>query len=407
MKYVVLLGDGMADRPLAELGDRTPLQAARKPNMDSLARRGEVGMVKTVPEGMPPASDVANLSVMGYDPAKYYTGRSPLEAVSMGIDLAPTDVAIRCNLVTLTEEPEYADKSMVDYSADEISTEEARELITEVQRRLGTDLMTFHPGISYRHCMVWKEGLLGLGLTPPHDIALQKIRDHLPPGERGRTILGLMRESHAFLKDHPVNVARRAKGLRPANSIWLWGEGTKPAIPAFREKYGLEGSVISAVDLVKGLGLCADMRSIDVEGATGNIHTNFRGKAMAALRELELGRDFVYIHVEAPDECGHRHEIENKVRAIELIDEELLGPLLAGLDALGDYRLMVLPDHATPLSLRTHSMEPVPYIIYRSGQSGDSGLGGYDESSAPRTGVMVDPGHLLMDRFLGKATSAD
>ena len=405
MKHVVVLGDGMADRPLPELGDRTPLQAARKPNMDSLARRGEVGMVRTVPEGMPPASDVANLSVMGYDPAKYYTGRSPLEAVSMGIDLAPTDVAIRCNLVTLSDEAEYADKTMVDYCSDEISTDEARELIAEVQRRLGTERFAFHPGVSYRHCMVWKEGLLGLGLTPPHDISLRGVRDYLPPGERGAEILGLMRESHAFLKDHQVNRSRRERGLKPANSIWLWGEGTKPAIPSFRDKYGLQGSVVSAVDLIKGLGLCAGMRSIDVEGATGNIHTNFRGKAMAALRELEAGRDFVYIHVEAPDECGHRHEIENKVRAIELIDEEVLGPLLDGLGSMGDHSIMVLPDHATPLSLRTHSMEPVPYIIYRSLRSGGSGLDGYDEFLAQRTGIMVEAGHGLMGRFLGAAAS--
>jgi 2,3-bisphosphoglycerate-independent phosphoglycerate mutase len=403
MKYVVVLGDGMADRPLEELGGRTPLQAACKPNMDNLARRGEVGMVRTVPEGMPPASDVANLSVMGYDPAKYYTGRSPIEAVSMGIELEPTDVAFRCNLVTLSDEPEYADKIMVDYCADEISTEEARELVAEVESRLGGGGIAFHTGISYRHCMIWKGGPLGLGLTPPHDIALRGIRGYLPADERARPILALMRKSHAFLKDHPVNKARQARGLKAANSIWLWGEGTKPAIPSFRGKYGLDGSVISAVDLIKGLGICAGMKSIDVEGATGNIHTNFRGKAMQALRELEAGRDFVYLHVEAPDECGHRHEIENKVRAIELIDGEVLGPLLTGLEAMGEYGLLIMPDHATPLSLRTHSREPVPYIIYRSGETRSSGIDGYDEASAPRTGIRIETGHTLMDRFLGTA----
>lgn len=400
MKYIVVLGDGMADYPVDELGGRTPLQAAKKPNIDALARRGEVGTVRTVPEGMPPASDVANLSVMGYDPRKYYTGRSPLEAVSIGIDLAPTDVAFRCNLVTLSEGGEYADKTMVDYSSDEISTEEARLLIAEVDRQFHTDAISFHAGIMYRHCMVWHDGPLGCGLTPPHDISGRTIREHLPPGKTGQRILAMMVRSHEFLDRHPVNEARRAKGLHPANSIWLWGEGKKPTLPSFFEKYGLRGSMVSAVDLLKGLAICAGLRSIDVEGATGNIHTNFEGKAKAALDELRAGSDFVYIHVEAPDECGHRHEIEGKVRSIELIDEKIVGPLVEGLAALGEYRILVLPDHPTPLSIRTHSSEPVPYAIYDSAAPLDSGLAGFDEAQALETGIHVPVGHELMDRFL-------
>jgi 2,3-bisphosphoglycerate-independent phosphoglycerate mutase len=400
MKYVVVLGDGMADYPVDELGGRTPLQVARKPNIDALARRGEVGTVRTVPEGMPPASDVANLSVMGYDPRRYYTGRSPLEAVSIGIDLAPTDVAFRCNLVTLSEGGEYADKTMVDYSSDEISTEEAQKLIAEVDRRFHTDAIAFHAGIMYRHCMVWRDGPLGCNLTPPHDISEKAIRDYLPPGEVGRSLLAMMIGSHALLDRHPVNEARRARGLHPANSIWLWGEGKKPAIPSFFDKYGLRGSMVSAVDLLKGLALCAGLRSIDVEGATGNIHTNFEGKARAALDELRSGADFAYVHLEAPDECGHRHEIEGKVRSIELIDEKIVGPLVEGLAAIGEYRILVLPDHPTPLSIRTHSSEPVPYVIYDSVQPDDSGLAGFDEASALKTGIHLPVGYELMDHFL-------
>lgn len=402
MKYVVVLGDGMADHPVAELGHRTPLQCARKPNIDRLAKLGEVGMVKTVPEGMPPASDVANLSVMGYDPKKYYTGRSPLEAVSIGIELAETDVAFRCNLVTLSDDGDYADKTMLDYSSDEISTAEAKTLIGEIGRRFGTSEIAFYPGISYRHCMVWKNGPVKCGLTPPHDISLKGIREHLPKGETNKILLRMMRDSFGVLKDHSVNAARRARGLKPANSIWLWGEGRRPAIPAFYEKYRLKASVISAVDLLKGLGICAGMRSIDVEGATGNIHTNFAGKAAAALRELETGQDFVYLHVEAPDECGHRHEIDGKVKSIELIDEQVVGPLLDGLKKLGDYRMLVMPDHPTPLALRTHTSDAVPFLIFQSGAERASGVSSFDELQAKATGLYLEIGHQMMGRFLGR-----
>ena len=362
-----------------------------------------MGMVKTVPESLPPASDVANLSVMGYDPVKYYTGRSPIEAVSMGIELAPTDVAFRCNLVALSEPDGYAEKTMLDYSSGEIGSQEARVLVEEVQRRLGTNEIAFHPGISYRHCMVWKGGPQACELTPPHDIPQMPIRGRLPKGEAGERILALMEASYEILSRHPLNESRKARGELPANSIWLWGQGRKPAIPSFEERFGLRGSVISAVDLIKGLGICAGMKSIDVEGATGTIDTNFAGKAKAAIRELEAGRDFVYLHIEAPDECGHHHEIENKVRSIELIDELVVGTLLDGMEDLGDYRILILPDHPTPLAVRTHTRDAVPFLIYQKSKPRDSGLATYDEAEAKKSGLYVEPGHALMRRLLERA----
>lgn len=400
MKFVVILGDGMADLPVPQLKDKTPLQVATKPNIDSLARRGEVGLVKTVPEGIPPGSDAANLSVMGYNPKIYYTGRSPLEAVSMGIKLADEDVAMRCNLVTLSEDGDYSGKVMIDYSSDEISTEEARELINEVNQHFKNEEIGFHPGISYRHCMVWKNGPLGYKTTPPHDILEKKVAQYLPVGENSEILLNMMVKSYNILKDHPVNKARMAKGLRPANSIWLWGEGRRPAIPEFTERFNITGSVISAVDLIKGIGLCAGLKPVEVEGATGNIHTNFLGKAEAALAELEAGKDFVYVHIEAPDECGHRHEIENKVKSIEYIDDIVVDTILKGLEKYADYKVLVLPDHPTPLSLRTHTSEPVPYIIYHKKAEKVSGVQGYDEQQAKSTGVYINDGYSLMERFI-------
>lgn len=401
MKYVVVLGDGMSDYPLVQLGNRTPLQCANKPNIDFLASKGEIGMVKTIPDGIAPGSDVANLSVMGYDPRKYYTGRSPLEAVSMGVELSDTDLAFRCNLVTLDVKDGYESATMIDYSSDEISTSEAAELIKDVNKYLSDNEITFHPGISYRHCMVWHNGTGTRNMTPPHDILEKSIATYLPSGDKGELFLSLQKKSYEILRNHPVNQARIARGLRPANSIWLWGEGKRPAIPNFFDKYAITGSVVSAVDLIKGIGLCAGMYSIDVEGATGNINTNFRGKAKAALDELEKGRDFVYVHLEAPDECGHRFEIDNKVKSIELIDSLVVGTLLEGLAAYDeDYCLMVLPDHPTPLSLRTHTSDPVPYIIYRKSGEKPSGVTGYDEFQAQKTGLFVEEGHTLMDRFL-------
>ena len=400
MKYVVILGDGMADYRLPQLGDKTPLQCAEKPNIDSLARYAEVGMVKTIPDGIPPGSDAANLSVMGYDPKRFYTGRSPLEAVSMGVRLSDTDLAFRCNLVTLSTEGDYEDKIMVDYSSDEITSSESAQLIAEVNRHFASVDIAYHPGISYRHCMVWNSGPDGLRLTPPHDILEKRIKQYLPLGKNAPRLFKMMKESYAILKDHPVNRAREARGLRPANSIWLWGEGRRPAIPLFTEKYGLSGAVVSAVDLIKGIGICAGLKSVEVEGATGNLHTNFIGKARAALDELEAGMDFVYVHVEAPDECGHRYEIENKVKSIELIDSQVVGTILEGLEKYEDYSILVLPDHPTPLSLRTHTSEPVPYLLYRKSSRIASGVEGYDEFQAASTGVYMDEGYKLMDRFL-------
>jgi 2,3-bisphosphoglycerate-independent phosphoglycerate mutase len=401
MKYIVILGDGMADYPMPQLNNMTPLQYAKKPNMDFLAKNGQTGMVKTIPEGIPPGSDVANLSVMGYDPRQYYTGRSPLEAISMGVKLSKTDVALRCNLVTLSNSEDYSNKTMIDYSSDEISSQEASELISEVNDHFKTDDIVFYPGISYRHCMVWKDGPMGYKLTPPHDILERKITRYLPQGENSMILLEMMAESNRFLNNHPVNKERIAKGLNPANSIWLWGEGRKPALPKFYDKCGLKGSVISAVDLIKGIGICAGLKPVDVEGATGNIHTNFKGKAEAALKELESGMDFVYVHIEAPDECGHRYEVENKVRSIELIDSLMVGPILEGLKKYQQYKVLILPDHPTPLPLRTHTSEPVPFVLYSKNNPGKpSGVNGYDEFQAGSTGLFVEEGCALMDFFI-------
>lgn len=404
MKYIVILGDGMADYPVDELGGKTPLSAADKPCIDGLAKYSEIGLVKTVPDHLnPPGSDIANMSVMGYDPEVYYTGRSPLEAVSMGISMQDDDLAIRCNLVTLSEEEDaYEDKTMVDYSSDEITTGEARELILALNEKLGTGTLTFYPGISYRHCILCRmPGEVRLGCTPPHDISGKKITEHLPFGKQGEFLIDYMKESYRILNHHPVNEARRQRGLRPANSIWPWGEGRRPGLSNFREKFGLKGAVVSAVDLIKGIGLCAEMEVIQVPGATGNIHTNFPGKAQAAIDFLKGGGDFVYLHMEAPDECGHRHEIENKKKSIEMIDSLVVRPVTEALAALGDYRMLILPDHPTPLSLRTHTHDAVPYMIYDSRSTGVRDENArYDESYAASTGRYIAVGHSLMAHFL-------
>lgn len=401
MKYIVMLGDGMADYPIEELGNKTPLEVANKPNIDRMAQGGIMGMVKTVPDTLKPGSDVANLSAMGYNPLDCYTGRSPLEAVSIGIQMSDTDVAFRCNLVTLSEEDRYPGKVMLDYSSDEITTQEAVELIQAVNAAFRTDEIEFYPGISYRHCMIWHGGPVGLDLTPPHDISDRSIAQHLPQNEQ---IYRLMERSYEILKDHPVNQRRIARGLHPANSIWLWGEGTRPGVSDFEKTYGLKGSVISAVDLIKGIAICAGMKVIEVEGATGNVNTNFAGKGKAALETLLEGQDFVYIHVEAPDECGHRGELENKVKSIELIDEHIVGPLMRGLDKAGEeYAVLVMPDHPTPLSIKTHVSDPVPYLIYRSNDVKESGISSYTEEAGRSTGNYVDPGYQLIKRLTDKA----
>jgi 2,3-bisphosphoglycerate-independent phosphoglycerate mutase len=391
----------MADYAVPELKNRTPLQAADMPIIDSLAKKGTLGMVKTVPEGMNPGSDTANLSVMGYDPCVYYSGRSPFEAVSMGVPIAETDITFRCNLVTLSDEVTYEERVMLDHSADEISSAEAKELIAEIGRTFGTPYIKFYPGVSYRHLMVWENGPYDWRLIPPHDILDKKITNFLPAGKSSETVAAMMKKSVELLADHPVNRQRRENGLRPANSIWIWGEGKKPLLSSFTEKYGLKGAVISAVDLIKGIGLCAGLESIDVPGATGTIHTNFRGKAEAAFAALQKGLDFVYVHLEAPDECSHRCEINNKVKSIELIDREVVGVLRERLDATGEpYKLMFLPDHATPLSLRTHTSDPVPFLIYDSSNEQDNPDYTYDECCAAGAGLYVDKGYRLMDFFL-------
>lgn len=398
MKYAVVLCDGMADLPREDLNGKTPMSVANKPSMEKLARVSEVGLVKTVIDGIKPGSDVANLSVLGYDPEVYYSGRSPLEAGSIGIDMKPTDVSFRCNLVTVSDEENYEDKTMVDYCSDDISTEEAAILISFIEEKLGTDEFRFYSGVSYRHCLIWDNGTLDVGiLTPPHDITGQPVKNYLGINKNGEKLLEMMKKSYNLLKDHPVNKARIERGLRPANSIWLWGEGVRKDLAPFKEKYGLSAAMISAVDLLKGIGKFTGMDVINVEGATGYIDTNFDGKAQAAINALKT-HDFVYIHVEAPDECGHRFEVQNKVKAIELIDEKILTPLLKAYEN-EDIKILICPDHPTPLELKTHTNAPVPYLIYNSTKK-LSGVELFDEESAKNTGNYTEIGHSLMTHFI-------
>ena len=400
MKYIVVLGDGMADYPVDELSGKTPLECAKKPNIDYMAAHGEVGLVKNVPETLSPGSDVANLAAMGYDPLKYYSGRSPLEAVSVGVNMKDTDIIFRCNLVTVTDEEKYEAKTIVDHSADEITTEEARELIKAVNDAFANEKFSFYPGVSYRHIMVWDKGPLDFTLTPPHDILERNVKDYMPKGEGSEYIYDMMVKSYDILNNHPINLDRAKRGLKKANSIWIWGEGKKPLLSDFKEKYGLSGAVISAVDLIKGIGMCANLEIIEVEGATGNIHTNFDGKAKAALDALERGIDYIYIHMEAPDECGHRHEVENKVRSIEIIDEKVVGFLREKLSQKGiDYKMLILPDHPTPLKLRTHTRDAVPYIIYDSTKEIESKFNTYTEAEAKKSDILIEEGHNLINRL--------
>ena len=400
MKYLVLIPDGMADEKIPSLSNKTPMEAADKPVMDTLAARSLVGLVSNVPKGIAPGSDAANMAILSFDPKKYSKGRSPLEAVSMGLEMNDTQVAFRCNIVTLSEDEEYDDKIIIDHSADEISTAEADELIKAVEAALGNGERHFYTGVSYRHCMLWDGVEDSYGFTPPHDILGKRIKEYLPSGEYGQKYYELMKASWDVLDHHPINEARRARGLKPANSIWFWSPGKKPALPSFKDKWGLQGAVISAVDLIKGIGLCAKMDSIDVEGVTGNVHTNYDGKAQAAIDAFKRGVDYVYVHLEGPDECGHRAETENKVLSIELIDKKVLAPIYEYLKECGeDFKIMILPDHPTPISLRTHTIDPVPFMIYSSLKD-EKGVETFSEETAAATGLYVSAGHTLMERFI-------
>ncbi len=402
MKYLVMLCDGMADTPVPELGGKTPMMVANKPTFDFLAKTAEVGLVKTVADGLSPGSDVANLAVMGYDASECYTGRSPLEALSIGINMLDTDVALRCNLVTLSDEENYEDKTMVDYCGGDISTAEAAEIIASVQEAFGSDIYKFYPGVAYRHCLIVNNGTVELGtMTPPHDISGKVVGKYLSSSENAKHLIDMMKRSYELLKNHPVNLKRVSEGKRPANSIWLWGEGTCPQLENFKDKFGVRCGVVSAVDLLKGIGKGTGMDVAEVGGATGYIDTNFDGKVEAAKQLYKDGCDLVYMHVEAPDECGHRGEIHNKVRAIELIDNLVLKPILEELKKYGEHRVLLMPDHPTPLAIKTHSAEPVPYLIYDS-QAPKNGVDNINEETAKNSGVYIEFGPSIMNRLLNK-----
>ncbi len=398
MKYVIILGDGMADEPIEAIGGKTPLEYAKTPEMDRLALMSEIGMVHTIPDGMSPGSDTANLAVLGYDPKIYYTGRSPLEALSIGVDMQDSDVALRCNIVTLSEDEQvYEKRTIIDHSADEISTEDAAVLLEAVKKELESDIYKFYVGTSYRHLLIWKEGRV-VSLTPPHDKLGQVIGDFLPEDEM---LKAMMKKSYDILVNHPLNIERKKKGLNPANSIWFWGAGTRPALKSFKKKTGKDGVMISAVDLLKGIAVGAGMENISVLGANGGLNTNYRGKAEAAVKALLNGKDFAYIHVEAPDEMGHQGSLEKKIQAIERIDCEVIHTVVTGLDMAGaDYRLLVLPDHPTPLCVRTHTAEAVPYLLYDSTEP-QKHMQHYNEAEARLSGNEVTEGYTLIEHLLG------
>jgi 2,3-bisphosphoglycerate-independent phosphoglycerate mutase len=400
MKYLVLIGDGMADRPLQELGGKTPLMAARTPNMDALAQRGEVGLARTIPSGLPKGSEIANLSIFGYDPKRYYTGRGPLEAASIGVKLGPEDVAFRLNLVTLGVIG--GSVIMEDYSAGHISTEEGKTIIQALEKELGDSVFHFYSGVSYRHLLVWRgqvEKIEKIETTPPHDITEQEIGAYLPRGEDAQVLIKLMTDTQILLKSHPVNQTRQQEGKREANATWPWGQGKAPQMPSFAERFGLTGGVISAVDLIKGIGIYAGLEVIPVPGATGYLDTNYQGKAEYGLRVVEKD-DFVYIHVEAPDEASHNGDLKAKIAAIEAFDEKVVGTIVKGMENKDDHRIMVLPDHPTPIELRTHTDDPVPFVIYDSTQKRSSGAEGFNEAEASKSGIVIDEGYELMERFV-------
>lgn len=401
MKYIIILGDGMADEPLEQLGGKTPLEAATTPLMDELAGKGEMGLAKTVPDSMKPGSDVANLAVLGYDPEKNYSGRSPLEALSVGVDMAQDDVVFRCNIVTLTEEEPYGEKTIVDHSSGEISTEDADVLMDTIREHMTTDAFRFYTGTSYRHIMVWKQGRI-LDLAQPHDHLGQVIGPYLPEEPKFRE---MMEKSFALLNDHPLNAQRAAQGKNKANSAWFWGAGTKPSLENFQKKTGKRGAMISAVDLLKGIAVGAGMQVIDVPGANGGLHTNYEGKAQAAVKAvLEDGCDFAYVHVEAPDEMGHQGSVENKIKAIENLDSRVVAPIKQAMDASGEpYRLLILPDHPTPIRCRTHTSDPVPYILYDNTRELRA-VAHYSENEAKATGNYQPEGYRLLNKLFQEET---
>ena len=400
MKYVIVLEDGMADEPIEALGGKTPLAYAKTPNLDRLSKLSDIGMVHTIPEGMSPGSDTANLSVMGYDPKIYYSGRSPLEALSIGIPMKDTDIAIRCNIVTISEDDvPFEEKTIIDHSSSEISTEECAVLLEAVKKELQNEMYQFYVGTSYRHCLIWDKGQV-VPLTPPHDVLTQVIGQYLPKDEMLRE---MMRKSYDILVNHPINIARKEKGLNPANCCWFWGAGTKPMLSSFYEKTGKKGVMISAVDLLKGIAVGAGMDNINVEGANGGLHTNYTGKKDAAVKALtQDGYDFVYIHIEAPDEMGHQGSYERKVQAIEQIDEKVIGPLVAELEAAGEeFRMLVLPDHPTPVRLRTHTPDSVPYMLYDS-SAPLANEWDYTEEAAVASANVVEKGCEMIDILFAK-----
>jgi 2,3-bisphosphoglycerate-independent phosphoglycerate mutase len=407
MKYVIMVGDGMADYPVESLGGKTPLMVARTPHMDRMANQGEIGLVRTIPHGFNPGSEIANLSIFGYDPVRYYTGRGPLEAASMRVNLSAADIAFRCNLVTLKSQGNEI--VMEDFSAGHITDEEASKIISDLNKKMGTDEIQFHTGVSYRHLMVLRNGaarfsgLEKLKLTPPHDIIGKEISPFLPQMEE--PVLTLMKESQPLLKNHPVNRARESKGLLPANSIWLWGQGHSPQMVTLKQRFGMDGYVISAVHLIKGIGMLAGLEVLEVPGITGYFDTNYDGKAQYALKGLRE-KNFVYVHVEAPDEAGHMGDLQLKIKAIEAFDEKIVGAVLKGMKEFERYKILLLPDHPTPLSVRTHTADPVPYVIYSNGERPISAHERtFDEVSAGRSGICIEKGFELIERFLSPMAS--
>jgi 2,3-bisphosphoglycerate-independent phosphoglycerate mutase len=397
VKYIILQGDGMADYPIECLGNRTPLEAARTPNMDWLAQRGVFGLAHVIPKGFPPGSDVGNMSIMGYDPAVYHTGRSPLEAASMGVSLGPTDIAFRCNLVTLRGSD--SETTMEDFTSGHISTEEAAEIIRDLDRELGAAGIEFFPGVSYRHLMVWRGGKEKMETTPPHDITDQQTSGYMPRGDGAEQLLQLMNASQSILAAHPVNQKRMAEGKRPATTIWLWGQGRAPQLPPLTERFGIKGGVISAVDIIHGLGVYAGLERIDVPGITGFLDTNYVGKGEYGVRSLDKN-DLVFIHVEATDEAGHMGDVEKKIQALQDFDEKVVGTVLKGMANRSDYRVLLMPDHATAIALKTHVSEPVPFVLYSPLEPRDNGPIGYNEKDAAKTGIVAEKAYRLMESLI-------